>query len=284
MNNCIQQEILRLTLQKQIHMDSYFQHDSGKIHYTDLGKGSVIMLIHGYLETSEIWSSFAKRLSEKFRVIIVDLPGHGRSDNAEEVLAMDLMASVLAELLENLNISKVFLTGHSLGGYVTLAFADLFPGMLSGYCLFHSHPFADDSGKIEKRLIEAGVVEKGKKDWFIPGSVTKLYSPANLQKFSESLQRSIDIALKVPDKTIVAVLKGMIARPSRASVMESGKVPCLWILGAADNLINCREIQSKVSLPENAEVAILENSGHMGFIEEEDLALKIITEFVMKIA
>jgi pimeloyl-ACP methyl ester carboxylesterase len=114
--------------------------------------------------------------------------------------------------------------------------------------------------------------------------VTKLYSPANLQKFSESLQRSIDIALKVPDKTIVAVLKGMIARPSRASVMESGKVPCLWILGAADNLINCREIQSKVSLPENAKVAILENSGHMGFIEEEDLALKIITEFVMKIA
>ncbi len=116
-----------------------------------MGKGEVIMLIHGYLETSEIWNSFAKRLSENFRIILVDLPGHGRSDNADEVLTMDLMATVLAKLLENLDIKKVFLTGHSLGGYITLAFAELYPEMLSGYCLFHSHPFADDIGKIEKR-------------------------------------------------------------------------------------------------------------------------------------
>jgi pimeloyl-ACP methyl ester carboxylesterase len=196
---------------------------------------------------------------------------------------MDLMASILAKLLENLNIKKIFLTGHSLGGYVTLSFADLYPDMLSGYCLFHSHPFADDSEKIEKRILEAGVVEKGKKDWFIPGSVTKLYATANLQKFNKALQHSKEIALKVQDETIIAVLKGMIDRPSRLSVMESGKVPYLWILGAMDNLINCEAIQSKVSLPKNAEVIILKNSGHMGFIEEEDRSVKIISDYVKKI-
>ncbi len=264
-------------------MGKFFTCNTGKIHYKDQGKGPVIMLIHGYLETSEIWSSFAKRLSENFRVITVDLPGHGKSENADEVLTMDFMASILAKLLENLNIRKVFLTGHSLGGYVTLAFAELYTDLLSGYCLFHSHPFADDSGKIEKRKVEAGVVEKGKKDWFIPGNITKLYATTNLQKFSESLKRSIEIALKIPDETIIAVLKGMITRPSRVSAMESGKVPYLWILGTMDNLINCGEIQSRIRVPKNAEVIILKNSGHMGFIEEEDRSVTVITEFVKKL-
>jgi len=264
-------------------MDKFFTCNTGKIHYKDQGKGQVIMLIHGYLETSEIWSSFAKRLSENFRIITVDLPGHGKSENTDEVLTMDCMASILAKLLEDLKIRKLFLTGHSLGGYVTLAFADLHTDLLSGYCLFHSHPFADDSGKIEKRRMEAGVVEKGKKEWFIPGNIAKLYATANLQKFSESLKRSTEIALKMPDETIVAVLKGMITRPSRVSVMESGKVPYLWILGEMDNLINCGEIQSMVRVPKNAEVIILKNSGHMGFIEEEDLSLSVLESFVSKL-
>jgi pimeloyl-ACP methyl ester carboxylesterase len=264
-------------------MDKLFTCNTGKIHYRDQGKGPVIMLIHGYLETSEIWGSFAKRLLENFRIITVDLPGHGKSENAEEVLTMDYMAAILAKLLEFLNIRKVFLTGHSLGGYVTLAFADLHFDLLSGYCLLHSHPFADDSGKIEKRKIEAGIVEKGRKDWFIPGNIAKLYATANLKKFSESIKRSIEIALKVPDGTIIAVLKGMMIRPSRVSVMESGKVPYLWILGAMDNLINCGEIQSGVHVPKNAEVIILEKSGHMGFIEEEDLVLSVLESFVSKL-
>ena len=125
--------------------------------------------------------------------------------------------------------------------------------------------------------------KKGKRSGLSPGSIAKLYATANLQKFGEALKRSIEIALKVPDKTIIAVLKGMIARPSRVSVMESGKVPYLWILGAMDNLINCEAIQSRVHVPENAEVIILKNSGHMGFIEEEERAVKVITEFVNKI-
>jgi len=99
--------------------------------------------------------------------------------------------------------------------------------------------------KLKRGIIEIGVVEKGKKDWFIPGSITKLYATASIMKFGEALKHSIEVALKVPDDTIIAVLKGMIARPSRLTLMESGKIPLLWILGASDNLINCEAVQSK---------------------------------------
>jgi pimeloyl-ACP methyl ester carboxylesterase len=263
-------------------MSRFFQYNAGNIHYTDQGKGSAIVLIHGYLETSEIWNSFVKRLSKNFRIITLDLPGHGRSDMYNEVYTMGYMAACVANLLEHLQMKKAFVTGHSLGGYITLAFADLYPEMLSGYCLFHSQPLDDNPDTIEKRNTEIDLVKKGKKDMFIPGNITKLYATANLHKFSEALLRSKEIALKIPGETIISVLKGMIARPSRVSIMESGRIPCLWILGAFDNLISCEAIQAKVRLPENAELAILKNSGHMGFIEEEELSIKIISEFLKR--
>jgi len=265
-------------------MSAFFKFNSGRIHYTDQGKGAAIILIHGYLETSVIWESFSKKLSENFRVIAVDMPGHGRSDMFDAVLTMDFMASSVAGLMKHLKLKKAFVTGHSLGGYVALAFAELYPEMLSGYCLFHSQPFADDSGKVENRNVQIALVHEGKKDLFISGTITKLYAAAGLQKFSGSLKNSIEIAFSVPDETIVSVLKGMIARPSRVFVMESGRVPLLWILGVYDNLIDCKAVQSKVTLPENAEVVILKNSGHMGFIEEEELAVKAVKDFIEKYA
>jgi pimeloyl-ACP methyl ester carboxylesterase len=266
-----------------MNMNNFHNYKSGRIHYSDLGRGEVLVLIHGYLETSEIWGSFARRLEGKFRIISVDLPGHGRSDNFGELYTMDFMAEAISDLLGSLGIDKSFIIGHSLGGYITLAFAELFPEMLTGYCLFHSQPFADDPSKIEKRNEEICLVEEGKKELFIPGNISKLYSTLNLQKFSEALLRSKEIALKVPGETIIAVLKGMITRPSRVSVMESGEVPYLWILGAFDNLISCEAIQSKVHLPKNAQMVVLENSGHMGFIEEEDRSVKLIVDFANKL-
>ena len=101
-----------------------------------------------------MWNGFAEKLSSKFRVISVDLPGHGISDIYGETPYNGVYGRCVKELLDNLGIKKVFLTGHSLGGYVTLAFLELFPDYLSGYCLFHSQPFPDTPEAIEKRKRE----------------------------------------------------------------------------------------------------------------------------------
>jgi pimeloyl-ACP methyl ester carboxylesterase len=252
------------------------------ISYTDRGKGDVIILIHGYLETSEVWNSFATRLAGSYRVITVDLPGHGRSDLPGEIQTMDMMAEAIKKLIESLGIRKVFLTGHSLGGYIILAFADFFPEMLSGYCLFHSHPLADTPEAIEKREREIVLLRAGKKDLIYSDNVTKMFATVNLDKFQAEIQRSKEIASSIPGEAIIAVLRGMMARPSRLAVMESGRVPCLLILGAMDNYINCELAQTKVRLPANAELAILKNSGHMGFIEEEEKSFKILAGFIEK--
>jgi len=261
----------------------FFPYSGGKICYTDSGQGTPVVLLHGYLETAEVWYGFAEKLAEKYRVISLDLPGHGLSDIYGSTHTMEFMANVVKELLDNLRIGNVFMAGHSLGGYVTLAFLELFPDSLSGYCLFHSQPFPDTPETIEKRIREIALAREGKKEMFCHENITRMFAGSNLEVFSGAVQRSWEIASELNSEGIIAVLNGMMARPSRLSVMEEGRVPCLWILGEKDNYIPCAAIQARISLPSNARIVILENSGHMGFIEEEDRSVKVITEFVEKL-
>jgi len=261
----------------------YFLFEGGRIYYSDTGNGAPVVLLHGYLETSDVWYEFADKLSENFRVITVDLPGHGGSDSYGSSHTMEFMASVVKGLLESLSLEKVFLTGHSLGGYVTLAFVDFYPDSLSGCCLFHSQPFPDTPEIIEKRMREIALIREGNKELFYPENIKRMYATSNLQKFSGALQQSLEIASGLEGAGIIAVLNGMMMRPSRLHVMEKGLVPCLWILGALDNYIPCEIIRTRVKLPSNAMIVVLENSGHMGFIEEEELSVKILTDFIRDI-
>lgn len=258
----------------------FFSFNGGRIHYTDSGKGIPVVLLHGYLETLEVWDGFAEKMCECFRIVAVDLPGHGHSDTYGSVHTMEFMATAVKELLDHLHLTKVFLTGHSLGGYVTLAFLDHFADSLTGYSLFHSQPFPDTPETIKKRLGEIDMAREGKKEIFIPGDIERMFAVSNLIIFSETLTRLKDAASRLSGKGITAVLNGMMERPSRVELMEEGRVPCLWILGAMDNYISCETIQKRVNLPANARVVVLQNSGHMGFIEEEDLSVKALSEFI----
>lgn len=263
-------------------MEEFFISGNKRICFSDRGSGDVIILVHGYLETSEAWTDLAEKLAGKFRVIAIDLPGHGGSEIDGETCSMEYMAGVINDLADHLKIKKFFLTGHSMGGYITLAFAELFPQKLKGYCLFSSHPFADTPEVIEKRKKEIGLIREGKKDLIYPDNIAKMFADKNLKKFAGVLQRFRTIASAIPGEAIIGVLNGMIIRPSRQHVMEGGKIPCLWILGAMDNYFDCDKTRSRVKLPSNARFEVLKNSGHLGFVEEEGRAAEIISEFIVK--
>jgi pimeloyl-ACP methyl ester carboxylesterase len=265
-------------------MKKYVHYKGKKIYYSEEGSGHPVVLIHGYLETGDVWKDFASLISDRLRVIIVDLPGHGHSDIYGDSHSMEFLAESIEGLMSTLGIEKAFMTGHSLGGYVTLAFVEMFAEKLSGYCLFHSQPFADSSEAIQKREREIMIVEAGKKFLMYPENVKRMFADCNIERFAEQLERSKNIASGIRAEGIIAVLKGMIARPSRLKIMEEGRVPCLWILGLMDNYFPCEEMKQKVRLPLNAELLILENSGHLGFIEEKEKSAKALTDFIQKVA
>ena len=254
-----------------------------KINFSDKGSGNAIMLIHGYMETSEVWKNFSDKVSQKFRTLSIDLPGHGLSELCNEINSMELMAEAVVAVLDALNIPKAFLVGHSMGGYVALAALQFFPERVSGITLFNSHPFADSADVIEKRNTNIALVEAGKKDDMIPNFVNNLYAPQNLKTMPDAVNKSLSIAMNMSNKVIIADLKGMIKRPSRVNLIEEGKVPLLWIFGDSDNHINHNEVLKTVTLPSNAEVAVLQNVGHMGFVEAEEVSANILMEFASKI-
>ena len=262
----------------------YYTDKSGnRIAYTDRGEGDTIILLHGYLESLLVWERFSANLALYFRVLSVDLPGHGQSDVVSEEHSMEMMAECIAGLLDFLGIEKIMLTGHSLGGYVALAFLELFPERLKGYCLFHSHPFADSDEAVEKREREIAIVEAGKKNIMYPGNIIKMFSPDNLVIMKDEVERLNGIASLTPDDGIIAVLRGMISRPSRLHLLEAGRVPLLMILGLHDQYIDYGKITSSVRLPANSTMITLFESGHLGFVEEPERSASVVLEFAFTV-
>jgi pimeloyl-ACP methyl ester carboxylesterase len=249
------------------------------ISFSDHGKGKAIVLLHGYLESKEIWDPLSKLLVRNFRVIAIDLPGHGISGVASETHTMEFMAGAVRAVIDSLGIDEVLMAGHSLGGYVTLAFLELFPQRLAGYCLFHSHANPDKEATIANRKREIRAVKAGKKNIIYPDNVTRMFSKKNLSEMKAALKRSKDIASVTPADGIVAVLNGMIARPSRVALVEKGEKPLLWILGRDDQYFAPEAATAGVRMPSNARVVILEHSGHLGFIEETALSARLISDF-----
>ncbi len=247
--------------------------------WSERGSGEAIVLLHGYLGSSHVWGEFGKMLSGGGRVISIDLPGHGDSAVFDRVHTMEQMATRVALLLERVGAGRVLLAGHSLGGYVALAIADLFPDMLRGIVLFHSHPFPENAGAVKRRAREISVIASGKKRLIYPANVEMMFSTHNVPYMQDALNTLNRIAAETPDDGIVAMLRGMVVRPSRLALVESGRIPLLWILGRHDRYIDYTTMTDSVSLPASATLVTLYSSGHVGFIEQPDESLRAIRQF-----
>lgn len=250
------------------------------IRYACQGSGMPIVLLHGYLESLEIWDSFAEELSKNNFVITIDLPGHGQSGIIDGKVTVELMAEAVVHVLDQLKIEKTVIIGHSMGGYAVLAFAELWPERLLGLGLFHSISWADAPEKKEARNHEIELVKLGKKQLICNINVPKSFANDNLENFSFQIDRAKEIATKNTDDGIIAVLSAMKARKDRTAILQNSSVPVFFAIGKKDNYIPVEKILALTLLPERKHVAIFENSGHMAFIEEKEIAIDELSEFL----
>ena len=251
--------------------------------YSDYGEGKCIVLLHGYLERGDIWQTFTDHMPGDFRFIVPDLPGHGDSGTWGKVHTMDEIAAAIKAILEAEGIQKIFLAGHSMGGYVCMAFADLFPDRLSGYALVHSTPFSDSDEKRENREREISLVLCGKKRQIVLVNIPKAFASVNLERMSPQVESLKQMALKSPDDGMIALLNGMKERPDRTVVLKNPELPLLLIGGMKDNYIPLEVFEKLASMAPHSRVLRLENSGHMGFIEEPELVINAFVELLKTI-
>lgn len=248
------------------------------IHYQINGIGQTLVLLHGFLESSKIWNVFNKALKNQFQVIAIDLQGFGLSDNFSETHTMEMMADVVKAVIDQEQITCCVMAGHSMGGYATLAFAKKFPDMLQGFCLFNSQAAADSE---ESKINRDRVVKLIKKDQtgFIHSFIPDLFAESNKTKFRDQIEKLKLEASKSSKEGIIAALIGMKERPDSLTLLKSFDKPILFIAGKQDKRIPTDIIIKQAALPHHSEFLLLEDVGHMGFIEAKDTTLKVLRDF-----
>ncbi len=239
------------------------------------GEGDTVVFLHGFMESSEIWEDYINALSDSFRVVAIDLPGHGSSESFSDIHTMSFMASVIQKVLIRLETEKCFMIGHSMGGYVALEFAAQYPEMLSGLCMFHSNANADSPETKENRDRAINVVKKNRADYitlFIPD----LFAPGNRKKHTSVIKTLQQRANNMESEAITAAMEGMKIRRSHYKTLKNISVPVLYIVGQLDTRIDMEKILEQVLLPADCTVLFLRDCGHMGYVEARDECLRAI--------
>ena len=244
------------------------------LYYTEKGKGRVVVLLHGFLENHTLWDATEAKLAESYRVIRMDLPGHGNSGNLGYTHSMEDMAGAVKAVLYSLQIRRSVMVGHSMGGYTALAFAELFPKELRGIILLHSTPAADTPERMQDRIKAMRVAEKNK-DRYLAETGNHLFYPTFPQK-KECLEGFYKMAQKTSLQGIVAALEGMRTRPDRTELLGNFDGRKFILFGKYDKLISPQKLK-EISL-KHPQIILreLKKSAHMSMFEEPENYLKML--------
>lgn len=261
-----------------------YQHSS--VYYNTYGTGKIVVLLHGFGEDGKVWQQQVDFLQSHFHVIVPDIPGSGQSalikdaniETYAEIIKLIIDAEVQKQPEQNK--ADIAIIGHSMGGYITLAFAEKWPDSLKGIGLFHSTAFSDSE---EKKLIRRRAIDfiktKGAFAFLktsIPGLFTKLFA----EKESEKINTLVEDGKKFSNESLVQYYEAMIERPDRTEILKKINIPVLFIIGEQDVAIPLQNSLQQCYLPKQSHVTLLEQSAHMGMWEETEKANKALFNYL----
>lgn len=257
----------------------YAQCKNANIFYEVYGKGRAVVLLHGFLENHKIWHPFAEQLAKSHKVIALDLPGHGKSENIGYVHSMELMAECVYEVLKQEKVRRACIVGHSMGGYVAMAFVDMYPDVVKKVCLFQSTARADSAEKKKSRNQAIKLVKENHKS-FIRKAIPALFiSSFRLQKRLQVNQLK-KMALITSKQGIIAALEGMKIRPNREIILKFPPCPILFIAGKYDTVIPLKTIIEQCEHSSLVNYKIVPFAGHMAYLESPVVSFKILKQFL----
>ena len=255
-------------------------HKNINISYSEQGKGTAVVLLHGYLENKEMWNDFIPELSKKYRIITIDLLGHGATECLGYVHTMEDQADIVQAVLHNLKIRKAVFTGHSMGGYVALAFAELYPDVVKGLVLLNSTSKADNEDRKANRDRAIKAVKQNY-NAFVRLSITNLFSEDNRERLDDEIEKVKLQALKTPLQGIVAALEGMKIRKDREVILHLARYPILMILGKKDGVLNYEDNVGQIT-GTKVQLVTFED-GHMSHIENKTELHNVLLNFLKKV-
>ncbi len=261
-----------------------FYYKNKEIAYLKEGNGFPVVLLHGFAEDSAIWTSQTTVLKNHVTLIVPDLPGSGQSqilDTTEDMaITMTDYADCIFALLQQEGISSCVMLGHSMGGYIALAFAEKYPQLIAGFGFVHSTAFADSGEKIAVRQRAISTMEQYGGAAFIRNTTPNTFGPAYKAERPERIEALIEKGKDFTATALQQYYTAMMNRPDRTYVLANSKVPVLFIIGLQDMAVPPADALKQVHLPNEAHVNVLKEAGHMGMWEAEAEVNSAILFFV----
>lgn len=254
-------------------------HNLQPVYYNATGEGHPVVLLHGLAEDATIWDLQADFLSGSYRLIIPDLPGSGRSPLPAD-LSMESLAGAVKAVLEAEGVQQAVLIGHSMGGYVMLAFAELYPQLVKALGLFHSTAYADGEEKRAARKRNMEFIGTHGSHAFLKQAIPALFIPGSKQQHPEKVNNLIEKYKDFNPHSLVAYNEAMLQRPDRSRLLADAAYPVLFIIGKQDGTIPLEQSLEQSHLPLTAYINVLDSSGHMGMLEETDKSNEAMKKFL----
>lgn len=239
--------------------------------------GLPLVLLHGFCEDATVWDGFIASL-KNLRIIRMDLPGFGGSD-LDLATGMDVYADAICAVLNDLSIEKCVLTGHSMGGYAGLAFAEKYPERLAGLGLFHSHPFEDSAERKAARRRGIEMLQSGKRDLYVAQLFPGLFAEAFAKTNPEIINAQIDRGKRQSTAGIIAALEAMLERKDHTETLCAIACPVLFLFGSEDAIVPPEQGLQAAVLPNIADVHVLPGVAHMGMFEATKKCVEIVRRF-----
>ena len=252
-----------------------------KIHYRDEGRDNpqTLVLLHGFLQNLDVWSSYTLSYMRSMRVITIDLPGHGYTDTFSDVHTMDFMARIVKAVLDHAGVDQCVMVGHSMGGYVALAFADQYPYMLRGLGLIHSHALADTEESHQRRLNDCEQAKQNRAGYII-NFIPNLFDDSHKMELDHEIKDLQAQCLETEEKSIRAAQMGMSQRPSRVNVLCNSNFPIMFIFGKNDPRLPVELAVTQAMMAKKAEIHILDGVAHMAHLEMAEYVKLRLMNFV----
>ncbi|GGG92172.1 alpha/beta hydrolase [Polaribacter pacificus] len=260
-------------------MENFIVHKNTQVYYSSEGKGTTVVFLHGFLENASMWNSLVTALSTKYRVVTIDLLGHGKSECLGYVHTMEMMADAVQAVLQHLKLRRFFIVGHSMGGYVALALAKKSPEKVKGLCLMNSTASADSLERIQLRTRANKMAQQNFKT-LVQLSFTNLFSETSRINYKKELDFALAEAFKTSLQGYIAAQEGMCIRPDAQEFLKNQDFQKLYIIGKKDTVLNVQELQKEAAHTQS-EVVLLDQ-GHMSHIENKAEVIKALKAFLKK--
>lgn len=251
-----------------------------EIAYSDEGKGTPVVFVHGFPLNRTMWEPQAKALAVHCRVITVDLRGHGESQAPLWLYSMEQYADDVRGLMDHLGLAKAVLAGFSMGGYVVFAFYRKYKDRVQGLILADTRPQADTEEGKAGRFKTAQTAQQSGAGVIADAMLPKLLSPASVSGQPGLVQKVRQIMLSVPVIGIAGDLQAMAMRPDSVSLLAEVRCPTLILVGELDGLTPPADAKLMAEKIPGATLTTIPNAAHLSNLEQPEAFNQAVKAFM----